>query len=93
MSRASRTRIVVRREKQPWTEADLVCYSVIGLLAYALSPPWIALFFRLCGAPGRVFYFLDYFYAPITLARRDLPILDCFYFSYRTLLQPWLAGV
>jgi len=93
MSRLSNPKIPVRKEPRPWTPMDVVFYGTMGLLTYALSPPWVTLLFRVCQSPSGVFYALTCFYAPVTVARQNIPLVDMFYSGYRDLLKPWLFGV
>lgn len=92
MSRSSNPNIPLRKEVRPWTPADVACYGIIGLLAYALSPPWVMLLLKLCDAPGIVLHTATILYAPLTLLRQIFPFLDTVYAGYRELLRPWMLG-
>lgn len=91
MSRLSSQTIPVHKEVRPWTRSDYVFYGVIVFLAYALSPPWVGLFFKLVHAPGWIMVSIRYFYAPIGAACNVFPFLDTMYFGYQQLLKPWLG--
>jgi hypothetical protein len=87
MSQMCRSKTSVYRKKEPWTQADVLCYTIIGLLAYVASPPWVVSLARLLGANSQVYLVLEYFYTPLRIARHDSPVLDCLYHGYCALWQ------
>jgi hypothetical protein len=92
MSQCSNPGLPTHPTMRPWTEYDRVCCGMVLLLAYMISPPWVALLFHTCQAPQWVFHFLTLFYAPLTSACAGLPALDTLYTGYKDLLKPWMLG-
>ncbi len=84
---------IYRQHHRPYTGADLLCFFMTGLIAYALSPPWLIAFFRLVDAPLWFMNAIAFFYAPLTYARVNSDAIDTFYHGYRILLGPWLSGL
>lgn len=82
-----------RHQPRPFTGADLLCFCMTGLIAYALSPPWLIALFRILDAPLWFMNAIAFFYAPLTYARVNSDAIDTFYHGYRILLGPWLSGL